>query len=214
MGLFQRLPTHDSANMPLYSIGEQVTVLIVGLGNPGKEYDDTRHNVGFDVIDHFASKQGLDNWVNKKDLHCLQASGTIGSTRVILCKPNTFMNDSGKAVQAVQHFYKIENSKTLVVYDELDIEFGHIRTRIGGSSAGHNGVKSITQACGEDYGRVRIGIGPKKPQQMDTADFVLAPFSKTHQKQLPDLRQESNAILSEYAHASGQLLAETRSFII
>lgn len=214
MGLFQKRPILDSSSMPQYSVGDNVTLLIVGLGNPGKEYDATRHNIGFSIIDHFATKQGFDNWINKKDLHCLQTSHTIGSSRVILCKPNTFMNDSGKAVQALQRFYKIENSRTLVVYDELDIDFGQIRTRIGGGSAGHNGVKSITQACGEDYRRMRVGIGPKIPQQMDTADFVLGRFSKEHQEHLPALLQESNAILSEYAYGKGELLVETRNFII
>lgn len=211
MGLFQKRPIFDNA--PLYRVGLDTTVIIVGLGNPGKEYDGTRHNIGFDAVDHFAKKQEFDPWIAKKELHCAQTSKTIGSTRVILCKPTTFMNDSGKAVQAIQHFYKIDNARTLVVYDELDIEFGQIRTRIGGSSAGHNGVKSISQASGEEYGRVRIGIGPKKPKQMDTADFVLQKFSKTQQKEIPALLQESNAILSEYAHGAGQLLAETRAFI-
>lgn len=214
MGLFQKRPILDSSNLPQYSFGDNTALLIVGLGNPGKEYDDTRHNIGFSVVDNFARKQGFDGWIAKKDLHCLQASHTIGTSRVILCKPNTFMNDSGKAVQAIQHFYKIDNSKTLVVYDELDIEFGQIRTRVGGGSAGHNGVKSITQACGEEYGRLRIGIGPKQPKEMETADFVLARFSKEHKEQLPALLQESNAILSEYAYGNGQLLTETRNFII
>ncbi len=213
MGLFAKRPILDS-NAPLYTLGLNRTVLIVGLGNPGKEYDGTRHNIGFAVVDHFAKKQGFDNWILKKDLHCVQTSHTLGTTRVILCKPTTFMNDSGRAVQAIQHFYKVENSETLVVYDELDIEFGTIRTRIGGGDAGHNGVKSVSSTLGEDYGRVRIGIGPKKPKEMDTADFVLAQFSKTQQKELPQLFQESNAILSEYAHSPSKLVAETRSFII
>lgn len=213
MGLFAKRPILDS-NAPLYSLGLNRTILIVGLGNPGKEYDGTRHNIGFAVLDNFAKKQGFDNWILKKDMHGAQASHTIGNTRVILCKPTTFMNESGRAVKATQHFYKIENSETLVVYDELDIAFGQIRTRVGGSDAGHNGVKSVTTACGEAYGRVRIGIGPKKPQQMDTADFVLAPFSKPQQKQMPELMQETNAILSEYAYSPDKLLAETRSFII
>lgn len=214
MGLFQRLPTHDASNAPLFSLGDSITLLIVGLGNIGKKYEGTRHNIGFDVIEHFARKNNLDNWVVKKDLHCAYSSGTIGSARVILCKPTTFMNESGRAVQAIQHFYKINNAKTLVIYDELDLEFGQIRTRTGGGAAGHNGVKSISQACGEDYGRVRIGIGPKQPEQMDTADFVLSKFNKSHQAEMPNLLQESNAILSEYAHSNGDLLAETRSFII
>ncbi|MGI9027616.1 MAG: aminoacyl-tRNA hydrolase [Candidatus Saccharimonadales bacterium] len=213
MSLFAKRPILDS-NAPLYSLGLSATVIIVGLGNPGKEYAGTRHNIGFDVIDNFAKKQGFDPWLIKKDMHCMQASHTLGTTRVILCKPTTFMNESGRAVQSMQHFYKIDNSKTLIVYDELDIDFGQIRTRVGGSSAGHNGVKSVTSACGEDYARVRIGIGPKKPAVMDSADFVLAKFSKTQLEDMPALKQEANAIISEYAHGAGQLLAETRSFII
>lgn len=213
MALLTKRPVFDSS-LPMYDFGLDTTVLIVGLGNPGKEYDDTRHNIGFAVLDHFAKKQNFDKWAQKKDLHCLHTSQTLGNTRVILCKPTTFMNESGRAVKAVQHFYKIDNSKTLVVYDELDIHFGQLRTRVGGSDAGHNGVKSVTQACGEDYGRLRIGIGPKKPKQMDTSDFVLAKFGATETEHLPDLLKETNAVLSEYAHGAGELAAETRSFIV
>lgn len=211
MGLFQKRPIFD--NVPLYTVGTEVTLLIVGLGNIGKEYNNTRHNIGFDIIDAFAEKQNFSPWVVKKDLHCAQTSTTVGSARVILCKPTTYMNESGRAVQAMQQFYKIDNSKTLVIYDELDIEFGQIRTRIGGGSAGHNGVKSVTQHCGESYGRVRIGIGPKTHESMDTADFVLQKFTKEQQASIPQLAQEANAIISEYVHANGALLAETRSFL-
>jgi PTH1 family peptidyl-tRNA hydrolase len=213
MAIITKRPTFDSS-LPMFDFGLNATVLIVGLGNPGKEYDGTRHNIGFAVVDYFAKNQGFDKWTQKKDLHCLQASATLGSTKVILCKPSTFMNESGRAVKAMQHFYKIDNSKTLVVYDELDVNFGHLRTRLGGSSAGHNGVKSVTQACGEDYGRLRIGIGPKKPKQMDTSDFVLAKFGAKEAEHLPELLQETAAVLSEYAHGGGELPAETRSFII
>ena len=141
-------------------------------------------------------------------------SKTIGSTRVILCKPTTYMNESGKAVQAVQRYYKIANSSTLVIYDELDINFGQIRTKRGGSSAGHNGVKSLLSHCGDDFGRARIGIGPKVPEQIDSADFVLSKFSDKEQKKKSLLLKESNAILSEYAHGAGELLEETRSFLV
>jgi peptidyl-tRNA hydrolase, PTH1 family len=213
MGILTKRPIFDSS-VPMYDFGLNTTVLIVGLGNPEKEYDGTRHNIGFAVVESFADKQAFDKWTLKKDLHCLQTTKVFGNTRVILCKPTTFMNESGRAVKAIQHFYKIDNSKTLVVYDELDINFGHLRTRIGGSSAGHNGVKSVTQACGEDYGRLRVGIGPKKPKQMDTSDFVLAKFSPKEVDHLPQLLQETNALLSEYAYGDGKLTTETRSFII
>lgn len=213
MGLFAKRPILDS-DTPLYSLGLNTTILIVGLGNPGKEYDGTRHNIGFAVLDNFAKKQGFPDWIVKKDMHCMYTSHQLGSTRVILCKPTTFMNESGRAVKEVQHFYKIDNSRTLVVYDELDIDFGHLRTRMGGSSAGHNGIKSVTNACGEEYGRLRIGIGPKKPKQISTNDFVLGKFAKADQEHMPALMIETNALLSEYAHGAGNLVAETRSFIV
>lgn len=213
MGLFAKRPILDSS-APLYSLGLNTTILIVGLGNPGKEYEGTRHNIGFQVLDNFARKQGFDNWILKKNMHCVETSHTLGTSRVILCKPTTFMNESGRAVQAMQHFYKIDNSKTLLVHDELDIDFGQIRTRVGGSSAGHNGIKSVISSCGENNGRVRIGVGPKKHPSMDSADFVLSTFDPAQTEDMPSLLQEANAVISEYAHSNGELLAETRSFII
>lgn len=213
MALFQRRPSFgDSA--PMYTTGMQKTILIVGLGNIGKDYDGTRHNIGFAALDHFADKKGFSPWTVKKDLFCAESTHTLGSTRVILCKPTTFMNESGKAVQAMQRFYKVANSATLAVYDELDVDFGQIRTRVGGSAAGHNGVKSLIQHCGDDFGRMRIGIGPKIPDQMDSADFVLSKFSTKEKEQLNLLLQETNSLLSEYAYGDGSLLTETRSFII
>jgi PTH1 family peptidyl-tRNA hydrolase len=212
MGLFQRQAISNS--QPLYIVGEQKTLLIIGLGNVGKEYDGTRHNIGFAVLDHFAEKQRFDGWVVKKQLHCTQAAHIIGNTRVIICKPTTLMNASGQAVRALQRFYRVDNASTLVVHDELDVEFGQIRTRVGGGAAGHNGIKSLITHVGEDFARVRIGIGPKTPEQIDSADFVLAKFDKKQEKSLPLLLQETNAILSEYAHSAGILPVETRSFII
>lgn len=212
MALFQKKPQVGNT-LPAYTLGLHQTVLIVGLGNPGKKYSGTRHNIGFACVDALAKSQEMNDWVNKKDLKCQLASGTVGDTRVILCKPSTYMNLSGDAVQAVSHFYKIELKDIAVVYDELDLLFGQIRTRLGGSDAGHNGVKSLIQHIGPDFGRVRVGVGPKKPAQMDSADFVLATFTDKEQKQLKNLLQESNAILTEFIH-SKQLAAETRSFLV
>lgn len=213
MALFQKKPIVESS-APLYQLGLETTVLIVGLGNVGKEYVKTRHNIGFEVLDHFARKQDFDQWILKKELKCALTSKTIGSARTILIKPTTYMNNSGEAVRAVQHFYRIPNDKTLVVHDELDINFGQIRLRQGGSDAGNNGLKSIIQHGGEDTKRVRVGIGPKKPPQIDSADFVLGKFNKAEEKQLPYLLQEANSILSEFAHGKGDLPHETRTFIV
>lgn len=203
----------DTSSPPIYSLGLNRTVLIVGLGNPGKEYVGTRHNIGFECVDALAEKQEFDQWVEKTDLKCKFTSHTLGNTRVILAKPTTFMNLSGEAVQAVANFYKVSPGQILVVHDELDIPFGQIRTRNGGGSAGHNGIKSVTQHIGEEYGRVRIGIGPKEPEQMDSADFVLAKFSKEQQAEMSSLKREAQAIMTEYIFGAN-LATETRNFLI
>jgi PTH1 family peptidyl-tRNA hydrolase len=213
MSLFQRRP-NPGETIQYYTLSQNKTVLVVGLGNPGKEYDGTRHNIGFACINAFVAANEFDAWVAKKDLKCHVASATLGDTRVIAIKPSTFMNLSGEAVQAVAHFYKIPADKIVVVHDELDIPFGQVRLRSGGSSAGHNGLKSVIGAIGEGFGRIRIGVGPKEPEQMDTADFVLQRFPKDQQSHLGELTREVSAILSEYTYGDGQLPQETRNFII
>jgi len=197
--------------MPLYTLSANKTLLIVGLGNIGDEYDNTRHNIGFVCVDRFAEENDFEPWVNKKDLKSYITQKTLGETRVILAKPTTFMNLSGEAVQAIVSFYKIGIDNILIVADELDIPFGQIRMRIGGGAAGHNGVKSVIQHLGEDFGRIRIGIGPKLHEQQDSADFVLAKFSKEEQARMPDLTRETTAILTETIYG-GQLHPETRAY--
>jgi PTH1 family peptidyl-tRNA hydrolase len=212
MALFQKQRPDLGSRINYSTFGMNKTLLIVGLGNPGEEYAGTRHNVGFMCLDEFARRNDFGAWMNKKDMQCELAQATMNDTRVFLCKPQTFMNLSGEAVQALAHFYKLSPGQIVVVHDELDIHFGQIRMRVGGSAAGNNGVKSVSQHIGEEYGRVRIGIGPKVPEQMDTADFVLQDFSKAEQEQLPALIREVNAVLSEYAYGS-PVTAETRSFL-
>lgn len=213
MSLYLRKPQVSDPVQQYYTVGLNRTLLIVGLGNPGANYDGTRHNIGFACLDAFVSRHDeLGSWSEKKSLKCHMATGQLAQTRVIVIKPTTFMNLSGEAVQAVMAFYKLSPATVVVVHDELDIPFGQIRTRLGGSSAGHNGIKSISELIGEDYGRVRIGIGPKKPVQMDSADFVLQPFTASQQADLAPLQREVSALLSEYAYGS-QLTAETRSFL-
>lgn len=212
MGLFQKRPDAGN-NLPSYSIGLQKTLIIVGLGNVGSEYEGTRHNVGFACLDELVKSQGFEPWMAKKDLKCQLTMQTLGDNRVVLVKPSTFMNLSGEAVQSVMNFYKVPAEQVIAVYDELDIDFGSIRTRTGGGAAGHNGVKSLIQHISEDFGRVRIGIGPKHPEQIDSADFVLGKFDKSQQEQMKYLLQEASAILSEYIF-SAALPTETRRFIV
>jgi PTH1 family peptidyl-tRNA hydrolase len=212
MALFVKRPEiGDRISFTTYGMNK--SLLLVGLGNPGSEYNGTRHNIGFACLDEFARKNEFPSWVNKTDMKCLSAVKTVGDTRVVLCKPTTFMNLSGEAVQAIAHFYKIPPANIIVVHDEIDVDFGQIRMRLGGSSAGHNGVKSVTKLLGSDeYGRVRVGIGPKKPDQIDSADFVLQAFSTKEQAAIPKLTREVTAILSEYAYGT-PLTPDTRTFL-
>jgi peptidyl-tRNA hydrolase, PTH1 family len=212
MALFQRRP-QTGHSIQYFTLGQNKTVLIVGLGNPGKDYAGTRHNIGFAAVDRFVADHDFPGWIEKKDLKCYFTQSQMGDTKVIVIKPATFMNLSGEAVQAVVHFYKINPEHTVAVHDELDIPFGQIRTRLGGGSAGHNGVKSITQHLGEQYGRIRIGIGPKLHEQQDSADFVLGRFTEEQEPQIKNLTREVSAVLSEFVYG-GQLSHETRNFIV
>ena len=197
-----------------FTTGQNNTILLVGLGNPGKKYESTRHNIGFECIDNFVAKfEEMSQWSERKDLVCLHSSGRIGDSMVIAIKPTTFMNLSGDAVAKTMNFYKVQLPHIVVVHDDLDVNFGQIRLRIGGQDAGHNGIKSISELLGEEYGRIRIGIGPKDPPQIDSADFVLQKFNEKEVKQLSNLKQECTAILSEYIY-SKTLPTETRSFIV
>lgn len=200
-------------NIAYFTLGQNKMVLIVGLGNVGKLYEGTRHNIGFAAVDRFATDYNLPAWIEKKDLKCYFTSGQLGETKVIVIKPTTLMNLSGDAVQAVAHFYKINPEHVAVVHDELDIPFGQIRTRVGGGSAGHNGIKSVVGQLGEQFGRVRVGIGPKLHENQDSADFVLGKFSSEEQSQLKNLTREASAILSEFVYG-GELQHETRNFIV
>jgi len=213
MALFQKNPHSDRQHQPLFSVGMNKTALIIGLGNIGKEYDQTRHNIGFACLDAFAEAHEFDDWIEKKDLKCHMTMKTLGDTRVILCKPTTFMNLSGEAAQKVAHFYKIHRDHIVAVHDELAIKFGQIRTRTGGSDAGNNGVKSLMTHIGADFGRIRVGIDGDKPASMDSADYVLAKFTKDEQAHLPALTREVTSILTEYVF-SGQLANDTRNFLI
>lgn len=148
--------------------------LIVGLGNPGPRYEKTRHNIGFRAVERLAQKHGLT--FSKIEQRAQVASGTIVGRRVILAKPQTFMNLSGDSVAPLARFYKIEPDHILVVHDDLDLPLGTLRLRETGSSGGQNGLKHILQRLGtQDIPRVRLGIG-RPPGRMDPVDYVLTPF--------------------------------------
>jgi PTH1 family peptidyl-tRNA hydrolase len=210
MALFQKKP-QATDNIPIYTIGANKTALSIGLGNPEAKYSGTRHSIGFAALDYFAEKNDFPAWINKRDLKCELTTATLGDTRVILCKPTTYMNLSGEAAQAVQHFYKVYNQKTLAIYDELAIQFGQLRTRVGGSDAGHNGVKSLTQHLGEDYARLRIGVGNDISEKADSANFVLGKFTKEEQENIDKILREANSLINDFIF--GGLPHETRNVL-
>ncbi len=149
--------------------------LVVGLGNPGREYAKTRHNIGFEVVDKLAAEGGFGAWRTAEK--ALVNRGSIGKTEVLLVKPMTYMNLSGDAVGGLMRFYKIDLSELIVVHDELDFEVGAVRVKEGGGHGGHNGLRSIIVHAGQEFVRVRVGIG-KPPSRMEGADFVLSGFDK------------------------------------
>ena len=151
--------------------------LIVGLGNPGKDYDKTRHNVGFDTVDALVKEYRIAQSGEK--FKAMYGKGMIGAEKVILMKPLTFMNLSGEAVRAFVDYFKIDvKEELIVVYDDIDLEPGNVRIRAKGSAGGHNGMKNIVKMLGtQEFTRVRIGVGAK-PKGWDLADHVLSRFSK------------------------------------
>ena len=157
---------------------------IVGLGNPGLQYENTRHNVGFMTIDYLANKYDID--VRKSKFKSLYGQGEISGHKVMLIKPQTYMNNSGEAVRELRDFYKFDIDKLIVIYDDIDIDFGTIRIRKKGSAGSHNGMKSIIYQIQDDqFPRIKVSIG-KKPEKWDLANFVLSGFSKEEAKILED----------------------------
>ena len=154
-----------------------VSFIIAGLGNPGREYEGTRHNVGFVAIDHIASSLGVR--IDRAKFHALATEAEIGGVRALLMKPETFMNNSGVAIAEASAFYKIPPEKILVLHDEISFEPGLLRIRRRGSAGGHNGLKSIIAHLGsEDFPRIKIGVGKKPSPEYDLADWVLGRFSE------------------------------------
>jgi peptidyl-tRNA hydrolase, PTH1 family len=161
--------------------------VIAGLGNPGREYTGTRHNIGFHIVEQIARAAGIE--IEKKKFKSLGGRGKVAGTDVILALPQTYMNLSGEAVRQWMDFYKIDNKNLLVVHDELDLNFGKMKLSFDSSAAGHNGVASIIENLGtKEFSRLRFGVG--KPTVKDEgADHVLSSFSKEEKTELEGLTQ-------------------------
>jgi len=159
-------------------------LLFVGLGNPGSRYQGNRHNIGFMAVDAIARQHKAAPWRRKFQGDVTEA--TIGGEKIILLKPETFMNESGRSVQEAQKFFKIALGDIYAFHDELDLPPGKLRIKTGGGNAGHNGLRSMTECCGNDYRRIRLGIG--HPGHKDAVHkFVLSDFSKSDREWVQDL---------------------------
>ena len=159
--------------------------IIAGLGNPTKEYEGTRHNVGFDVIDRLSEKYNIS--VDTKKHRALIGKGMIAGQKVILAKPQTYMNLSGESLRSMADYYKIDpEEELLVIYDDISLDVGQLRIREKGSAGGHNGIKSIIAHLGtQAFARIKIGVG-EKPKGYDLADYVLGHFSKAERELMED----------------------------
>jgi len=177
-------------------VTERPTWLIVGLGNPGQRYAATRHNIGFMVVDHLARQLEPGDRRNRFDSELIETRDAAG--RIVLQKPQTFMNLSGTAVAQAARWYRVPTERILIIYDDLDLPFGRIRLRPGGSSAGHKGLQSVIEHLGTDrVPRLRVGIG--RPEHGSTVSYVLSRFRPEEERVLPDvIALAANAALSWY----------------
>ena len=157
-----------------------VEYLVVGLGNPGRDYENTRHNAGFLAVDALAEKLGTK--IDRLKFKSLCGDAMIGEHRVLLMKPSTFMNNSGEAVREAMQFHKIPIEQVLVLFDDVSLDVGRLRIRRQGSDGGHNGIKSIIGNIGQDFPRVKIGVGEKPRPEYDLADWVLSRLTQAEKK--------------------------------
>jgi PTH1 family peptidyl-tRNA hydrolase len=179
--------------------------LLVGLGNPGTRYAGNRHNIGFMVVEAIARRHGIGPW--RRRFQGVAAEGTLGSERVILLLPGTFMNDSGLSVAEAAHFYKIGAGDIVVFHDEIDLPAGKLRVKTGGGIAGHNGLRSISSHVGNDYRRVRIGVGHPGVKEL-VHNHVLSDFAKAERpwvEALCDIIADNAALIAKGEDASFQI---------
>jgi PTH1 family peptidyl-tRNA hydrolase len=174
-------------------------LLVVGLGNPGREYASHRHNIGFMAVDALAHRVSADPFREKFSGELARAE--IAGEPAILLKPMTYMNESGRSVQAAQAFFKVAPADILVLHDELDIPFAEVRLKMGGGHAGHNGLRSIMACVGTgDFARMRLGIGRPPPgSRGEVADFVLSGFDTSERTALPDMLKKAGSIVLDVA---------------
>ncbi len=189
--LFKKIEEKRDTGMP-------ITWIVAGLGNIGREYEHTRHNAGFLAIDYIAERLGVK--IDRVKFHAKVAEANFGGARVLLMRPTTLMNRSGMALGEAAAFYKIPAERVIVLHDEISFEPGVIRIRRKGSAGGHNGLKSIISAVGDEFPRVKIGVGKKPTPEYDLVDWVLGKFSEADLtamgERYPDIFSATELIIS------------------
>ena len=184
----------DTGSMRSLRYGEKDMKIIIGLGNPGKEYASTRHNMGFMTIDKLAAKHGIDIIDLKHKGMC--GKGMMRGEKVLLVKPQTYMNNSGECVREVMDFYKVDPNDIIIIYDDIDLDPGQLRIRKTGSAGSHNGMKSVVTHMGtQEFPRVRVGVGAK-PEGWDLADYVLSHITEGDKEILAGVADAADAVES------------------
>lgn len=165
-------------------------ILIIGLGNPGLKFKNTRHNLGFEILDQFKKDRVFSVWEDKKRLKTKICTGEYEAKKIILAKPQTFMNNSGEAVKLLTAFYKIPSDELWVVHDDIDLDFGKIRIKNESGSGGHKGIESIISSLGtKNFQQLKIGVLNKEKRKIDVKKFVLQKFTRQELEQLKDIKQ-------------------------
>ncbi len=177
--------------MGFFNFGKRgkIEYIIAGLGNPGPKYENTRHNAGFKAVDLLAKKEGFE--FKKLKFRALVADEVIDGVRCLIMKPQTMMNLSGDAIYEAAEYYDIPDENVLVIFDDVSLDIGKTRIRRKGSAGGHNGIKSIISVIGEDFPRVKIGVGKKPNAEWDMKDWVLSDFPKESEKELEKALENS-----------------------
>ena len=207
MAIIRKNPVLSENAAAFYTSGMESAKLFVGLGNPGRKYSGNRHNAGFMCLDRMAEMYET-RWQDKPDLKSHLSQVELGGVRLILLKPQTYVNLSGEAVLKTARFYKLTSENIHVIYDEVRLPFGTIEILAGRETFGHNGLKSIGGFTDGDVKLIRLGIGPKRPERMELTDFVLADFTAEEAAKLPSLTKEVCSIIGEAS--GGELRAEKR----
>jgi PTH1 family peptidyl-tRNA hydrolase len=178
--------------------------LFVGLGNPGQKYSKTRHNAGWIALDQLCEAEGFTNFLGNKKFHGEVANGLLGKWQIIALKPQTFMNKSGQSVQAIMQYYQIEPHDILVLQDDIDLPFGAIKLKYGGSHGGHNGIRDLIAKLGTDkFRRLKIGIGRPVHPEHGVVDYVLNTFSGTDMQRFKDHEQDIRERVGSYLKNTG-----------